>query len=92
LEHAWDRFSPINWSYFADAPADKLEGVKKSWFTYYVFNHNLVVPSMILLLFGTLQLRLVGLVAVAVFAVDAISLRREIAGLTRAGQQRPENS
>lgn len=85
LEHAWDRWSPINWNYFADAAPDKLEAIKKNWFTSYVFNHNLVIPGMILLLFGTLQLRLVGLVAVAVFAGDAISLRREIARITRGG-------
>jgi hypothetical protein len=86
LEHLWDRWSRVNWSFLVRKDGDELSKFVERHFTHYVFNCNLVIPSLILLLFGPFTLRLVGLVAAAVFIFDAVSLRRGIVRFTNSGK------
>ena len=90
LECVWDLWNKVNWDFFMHADAAQIEKLDRWYFTYYVFNSNLVVP----LLFFTVGELLAdhnvvflgGLTVTIVLVWDAWSLRCEIAKHTKATQ------
>jgi hypothetical protein len=93
LENVWDLWSEVYWDFFSEAPDADVEKLRTSHFTYYVFNHNLALP---LLYFLILRLTshhivefLVALAVAIVFVANAVTLRREIAKITKRFQSNP---
>jgi len=85
LEHAWDLLQPLNWNLLFSGDKEKVENLKASYFTYYAFdcNTSLALAIIILVLHFFTSVPAWGLAVPAVFlailAVNAFSLRREIA-------------
>ena len=94
LEHIWDRFQRVYWDFFAEAGKDDVEKLTGSYFTYYVFDCNICLALLILLL-GNSFVNLLGsglvvaflLAVLLIFAVNAWSLRSEIASQTKRWYQ-----
>lgn len=85
LEDAWNNRAKVrvNWDFFFEAREDQIEKLRTSYFTYYVFNHNLALGLLLLsgaeLVADHPALVALCLTAACVLALDARSLRREIA-------------
>lgn len=96
LENVWDLCSEVNWDFFFQAEDAQVEKLRTSYFTYYVFNHNLAVP---LLYFSIMRLIschilefFLSLVVAVVFITNAVRLRKEIARHTKSVQAAPRAS
>ena len=87
-ENIWDRWDKVDWDFFFEAKPEQIEKLDGSYFTYYVFNSNLVLPllyfSLGRLISGHYAQFALALAADAFFIVDARCLRKEIARHTRA--------
>jgi len=102
FEHLWDRFQSVKWDYFAEAENDQVEKLRSSYFTYYVFDCN-VSLALVILLLSNIFINLLGssivvvfvLIFLLIFAGNARSLRGEIAARTErwheSTQGRPLN-
>jgi hypothetical protein len=93
LENAWDKFQPVEWDFFAKAGKDEVDNLRTSHFTYYVFDCNVGLALVVLLLFAYLTSSPVWAVLVLVlfliiFIVNAWRLRSEIASLTHDWRNR----
>ncbi|HWG19130.1 MAG TPA: hypothetical protein VG225_01285 [Terracidiphilus sp.] len=90
LENIWDRFQGVAWDFFSDAGQDEVEKLRTSFYTYYVFDCNISLALVILLLSNNF-INLLGRWLVVclswafliVFALNAGRLRREIASRTQ---------
>lgn len=93
LECVWDRWSKVNWDFFMHADAAQLEKLDRWYFTYYVFNSNLVVPLLFFTVGELMADHFVvffgGLIVTVALVWDAWSLRCEIAKHTNAAQPSP---
>lgn len=86
-EWLWDYVWPLDWGFFFSGESSKIDNLEAWYFTYYVLDTNFflgLVPVAILELFSAarppflLPLTVAGM---AIFLVNAISLRKEIAQL-----------
>jgi hypothetical protein len=89
LECFWDRWSePVNWDFFFKADRAKVDQLDDFYFTYYVFNANLVLPLLAFCLVaagsGHYLLGVAIVLAVGILVCDARSLRKEIARRTKS--------
>jgi hypothetical protein len=99
FEHLWDRFQNVKWDFFAEAEQDEVEKLTRSYFTYYVFDCNISLALVTFLLINIfnnlLGSRLVivfPLIFLLIFAVNAWSLRSEIAARTQRWLQSRQNA
>jgi hypothetical protein len=89
LERFWDRWDKqVNWQFFFAAERAKVDQLDDFYFTYYVFNANLVLP-VLMFCFLALASRHWGMafvtaLAAAILFYDARSLRGEIAEHTKS--------
>lgn len=88
LEHIWDHFQSVNWSFFIEGGKDRVEQLDTWYFTYYVFDCNLALVILTLALVGAFSGSPVGVwvAAIAAFVLlvaNAVSLRTEIADRTQ---------
>lgn len=88
LERFFDRWGEqVNWEFFFTADRAKVDRLDDFYFTYYVFNSNLVLPLLTFCLLaagcGHWVMAFAIAVAAAIVFLDARSLRGEIAKHTR---------
>jgi hypothetical protein len=88
-ECCWDRWSEaMDWDFFFKAERARVDQLDDFYFTYYVFNANLVLPLLAFCLVtagsGHYLLGIAIVVAVGVVVCDARSLRKEIARRTKS--------
>jgi hypothetical protein len=88
FEHLWDRFKSVSWDFFAEAEQGEVEKLRTSYFTYYVFDCNISLALVILMLSNIFVnvlsrgLLVAFFVILLVFAGNAWTLRGEIASRT----------
>jgi len=94
IEHLWDRFQKVEWAFFFEGDKDEVEKLMGSYYTYYVFDCNMSLAIVILLLSHFFTNFLGGGLVVAfmvvvffIFAGNAKSLRSEISTLTKRWHQ-----
>jgi hypothetical protein len=88
LEPFWDWWGePVNWDFFFQTDRAKVDQLDDFYFTYYVFNANLVLPLLALCIVatGSGHYGVVATIAVAAVIVfyNARSLSKEIAKHTK---------
>jgi hypothetical protein len=103
LEDLWDWLTQgasqdIKWDFFTDAEQNEVEKLRTSFFTYYVFDCNVSLALVILLisdiftnLLGSFSAVVFSLVFLAIFVWNARRLRSQIASRTQrwAGMKSP---
>lgn len=102
LEAAWDRFQPVEWSFFVDGPADEIGNLDHYFFSFYMADLDIAIGVFLYLVFGRIFItRVLGFkaqypclvylilgIVILVFALDAWSLRCEIKKFIDSRQQR----
>ena len=93
LEHGWDKIQPVNWDFLVKGGKDEIENFKAAYFTYYAFDCNATLALLIMSVLAFLTptpswARVVLGVFLAIFLVNAILLRKEMAPLTRPEKQK----
>jgi len=88
LEHVWDRLQPLRWDFFVTAGKDKVDSFRASYFTFYVFDCNisLALLALVVLIAGSSGFSWVAGLPVpflVVFAWNARSLRKEMSSVMR---------
>ena len=92
LEEAWDRFQPVEWSFFVEGPADEISNLDHYFFSFYMADLDIAIGIALYLACGHFFItRVLGLnaqypcavylilgIVIVVFALDAWSLRCEI--------------
>lgn len=96
LENVWDHWSNVEWAFFFHGEDARVEKLRTSYFTYYVFDHNLALT---LLYFSIVRLGsrhfldgFLVLVATCIFVADAYLLRKEIAEHTGSSPTKDQGS
>jgi hypothetical protein len=90
LENIWDWISPIYWNFFIKADEVELKNLKESYFTFYVFDSNLALGIITIILLNWCSVIdlpsgtwIFGLILAGLFVVNAIFLRIDIAKHTQ---------
>ncbi len=80
FEHLWDKFQPLRWDFFSTGTRDEVENFKELYFTHYVFDCNLSLALLIVLILEILDSApawtcIVLTIPFVIFAINAILLR-----------------
>ena len=83
FEHLWDKFQPLRWDFFSTGTRDEVEKFKESHFTYYVFDCNVSLALLLVLILEILNSApawtcIVLTIPLVIFAINAILLRVEM--------------
>lgn len=88
IEDLWDHFQRVEWDFFFEGQKDEVEKLMGSYFTYYVFDCNMSL-AIVILLVSSLFAHLLGggvilgfMAVLVIFAVNAWRLRSQVSVLT----------